>query len=128
LSLSNPSALETQPPGGCDGKTPHKKPTPRVVEVEAAKVVERMNKGEASLWEVAGCALNLGARETMAATASVGITGPDAVIERRAAGYNEGDKVGVLLDLNEGSLSFFKNGRKHGCGEWGPKVQPLPQI
>jgi hypothetical protein len=34
-----------------------------------------------------------------------------------AAGrMDEGDRVGVLLDLNEGSLRFFKNGVQHGPG------------
>jgi hypothetical protein len=30
--------------------------------------------------------------------------------------YNQGDRVGVLLDLNNGSLLFFKNGVQHGPG------------
>jgi hypothetical protein len=34
-----------------------------------------------------------------------------------AAGpYKKGDRVGVLLDLNNGSLLFFKNGVQHGPG------------
>jgi hypothetical protein len=34
-----------------------------------------------------------------------------------AAGHcNQGDRVGVLLDLNNGSLLFFKNGVQHGHG------------
>jgi hypothetical protein len=34
-----------------------------------------------------------------------------------AAGeYKHGDRVGVLLDLNDGSLRFFKNGVQHGPG------------
>ena len=33
-----------------------------------------------------------------------------------AGEYNQGDRVGVLLDLNDGSLYFFKNGVKHGPG------------
>jgi hypothetical protein len=34
-----------------------------------------------------------------------------------AAGkYTQGDRVGVLLDLNNGSLLFFKNGVQHGPG------------
>jgi hypothetical protein len=28
----------------------------------------------------------------------------------------QGDRVGVLLDLNDGSLRFFKNGVQHGAG------------
>jgi hypothetical protein len=36
---------------------------------------------------------------------------------RDAAGpYKQGDRVGVLLDLNNGSLLFFKNGVQHGPG------------
>jgi hypothetical protein len=34
----------------------------------------------------------------------------------RAAGYKHGDRVGVLLDLGDGSLRFFKNGAQHGSG------------
>jgi hypothetical protein len=30
--------------------------------------------------------------------------------------YKQGDRVGVLLDLNSGSLLFFKNGVQHGPG------------
>jgi hypothetical protein len=34
-----------------------------------------------------------------------------------AAGtYTQGDRVGVLLDLDDGSLRFFKNGVQHGSG------------
>jgi hypothetical protein len=31
-------------------------------------------------------------------------------------GYKQGDRVGVLLDLDNGSLRFFKNGVQHGPG------------
>jgi hypothetical protein len=31
-------------------------------------------------------------------------------------GYKQGDRVGVLLDLDNGSLRFFKNGVEHGSG------------
>ena len=34
----------------------------------------------------------------------------------RAGGYEQGDRVGVLLDLGDGSLRFFKNGAQHGPG------------
>jgi hypothetical protein len=34
----------------------------------------------------------------------------------RAGGYKLGDRVGVLLDLVNGSLRFFKNGIQHGPG------------
>jgi hypothetical protein len=33
-----------------------------------------------------------------------------------AGNYKLGDRVGVLLDLENGSLSFFKNGVQHGPG------------
>jgi hypothetical protein len=33
-----------------------------------------------------------------------------------AGRYKQGDRVGVLLDLNNGSLLFFKNGVAHGPG------------
>jgi hypothetical protein len=32
------------------------------------------------------------------------------------AGYKQGDRVGMLLDLDDGSLRFFKNGVQHGPG------------
>jgi hypothetical protein len=34
----------------------------------------------------------------------------------RAGGYKQGDRVGMLLDLDNGSLRFFKNGVEHGPG------------
>jgi hypothetical protein len=34
----------------------------------------------------------------------------------RAGVYEQGDRVGVLLDLDDGSLRFFKNGVQHGSG------------
>jgi hypothetical protein len=34
----------------------------------------------------------------------------------RAGSYKQGDRVGVLLDLDNGSLRFFKNGVEHGPG------------
>jgi hypothetical protein len=33
-----------------------------------------------------------------------------------AGSYTQGDRVGVLLDLDNGSLRFFKNGVQHGPG------------
>jgi hypothetical protein len=33
-----------------------------------------------------------------------------------AGGYKQGDRVGMLLDLDNGSLRFFKNGVQHGPG------------
>jgi hypothetical protein len=33
-----------------------------------------------------------------------------------AGRYIEGDRVGVLLNLDDGSLRFFKNGVQHGPG------------
>ena len=34
----------------------------------------------------------------------------------RAGPYTQGYRVGVLLDLDDGSLRFFKNGTQHGPG------------
>jgi hypothetical protein len=34
----------------------------------------------------------------------------------KAGAYKQGDRVGVLLDLDNGSLRFFKNGVQHGPG------------
>jgi hypothetical protein len=34
----------------------------------------------------------------------------------RAGRFKQGDRVGVLLDLDNGSLRFFKNGVQHGPG------------
>jgi hypothetical protein len=36
--------------------------------------------------------------------------------EIEAGPYTQGDRVGILLDLNNGSLLFFKNGVQHGPG------------
>jgi hypothetical protein len=33
-----------------------------------------------------------------------------------AGNYEQGDRVGVLLDLGDGSLRFFRNGAQHGPG------------
>jgi hypothetical protein len=33
-----------------------------------------------------------------------------------AGAYKQGDRVGVLLDLDNGNLRFFKNGVQHGPG------------
>ena len=33
-----------------------------------------------------------------------------------AGGYKQGDRVGVLLGLGDGSLCFFKNGVQHAPG------------
>jgi hypothetical protein len=36
--------------------------------------------------------------------------------DNAAGSYKQGDRVGVLLDLDNGSLRFFKNGVQHGPG------------
>jgi hypothetical protein len=51
----------------------------------------------------------------------------------RAGGCEQGDRVGVLLDLGDGSLRFFKNGAQHGPGYaagsvTGPVVAALQMI
>jgi hypothetical protein len=33
-----------------------------------------------------------------------------------AGGFEQGDRVGVLLGLDNGSLRFFRNGAQHGSG------------
>jgi hypothetical protein len=33
-----------------------------------------------------------------------------------AGGFEQGDRVGVLLGLGDGSVRFFKNGAQHGPG------------
>jgi hypothetical protein len=33
-----------------------------------------------------------------------------------AGAFAQGDRVGVLVNLDDGSLLFFKNGQKHGPG------------
>ena len=37
-------------------------------------------------------------------------------MQQASTSYKKGDRVGVLLDLNNGSLLFFKNGVQHGPG------------
>jgi hypothetical protein len=36
--------------------------------------------------------------------------------DNQAGPYKQGDRVGMLLDLDNGSLRFFKNGVEHGPG------------
>jgi hypothetical protein len=36
--------------------------------------------------------------------------------DHTAGEYKQGDRIGVLLDLDNGSLRFFKNGAQHGPG------------
>jgi hypothetical protein len=45
-----------------------------------------------------------------------GLFGDGKYNDDRAGGYTQNDRVGVLLDLNAGSLLFFKNGLQHGPG------------
>jgi hypothetical protein len=42
--------------------------------------------------------------------------GNDKASGDAAGGYKQGDRVGVLLDLDNSSLRFFKNGVEHGPG------------
>ena len=42
--------------------------------------------------------------------------GSSKYADDKAGPYKKGDRVGVLLDLNKGSLLFFKNGVQHGPG------------
>jgi hypothetical protein len=45
-----------------------------------------------------------------------GLYGNGKEDDNAAGSIDEGDRVGVLLDLDEGSLRFFKNGVQHGPG------------
>jgi hypothetical protein len=42
--------------------------------------------------------------------------GNDSEDAKRAGSFDKGDTVGMLLDLDDGSLLFFKNGEPHGPG------------
>ena len=42
--------------------------------------------------------------------------GKDEAKRRGAGCFEQGDRMGVLLDLDDGSLCFFKNGVEHGPG------------
>ena len=48
--------------------------------------------------------------------ASGSLWGNGKLNDDEAGEYEQGDRVGVLLDLNKGSLLFFKNGVQHGPG------------
>jgi hypothetical protein len=45
-----------------------------------------------------------------------GLFGNGKYLGDEAGAYKQGDRVGVLLDLDNGSLRFFKNGVQHGPG------------
>jgi hypothetical protein len=45
-----------------------------------------------------------------------GLYGNGKQDDDKAGGYTQGDRVGLLLDLDDGSLRFFKNGVQHGPG------------
>jgi hypothetical protein len=47
-------------------------------------------------------------------TSNGGLWGNGKRCDNCAGSYKQGDRVGVLLDLNNGSLLFFKNGVQHG--------------
>jgi hypothetical protein len=50
-------------------------------------------------------------------SANIGSLWGNGKLNHNYAGrYNKGDRVGVLLDLDNGSLLFFKNGVQHGPG------------
>ena len=36
-------------------------------------------------------------------------------LDDHAGGFNQGDRMGILLDLDDGSLRFFKNGVEHAA-------------
>ena len=37
-------------------------------------------------------------------------------LDNEAGDFKQGDRMGILLDLDDGSLRFFKNGVEHGPG------------
>jgi hypothetical protein len=45
-----------------------------------------------------------------------GLYGNGKMNDDKSGLYKQGDRVGVLLDLDNGSLRFFKNGVQHGAG------------
>jgi hypothetical protein len=45
-----------------------------------------------------------------------GLCGNGKCVDDEAGDYKQGDRVGVLLDLDNGSLRFFKNGVQNGPG------------
>ena len=45
-----------------------------------------------------------------------GLYGNGKEEDDEAGRFEQGDRVGVLLDLGDGSLRFFKNGVQHGPG------------
>jgi hypothetical protein len=47
---------------------------------------------------------------------SGGLFGNGKAGDDKAGGYKQGDRVGMLLDVDNGSLRFFKNGVEHGPG------------
>ena len=48
--------------------------------------------------------------------ASGTLFGNGKYVDDGAGGFEQGDRVGVLLDLGDGSLRFFRNGVQHGSG------------
>jgi hypothetical protein len=44
------------------------------------------------------------------------LCGNGKAYDDEAGGYKQGDRVGVLLDLDDGSFRFFMNGAQHGPG------------
>jgi ribosomal protein L13E len=48
--------------------------------------------------------------------ASGGLYGSGKSDSDKAGAFAQGDRVGVLVNLDDGSLLFFKNGQKHGPG------------
>ena len=49
-------------------------------------------------------------------TGNGALCGNGKFFDNAAGPYTQGDRVGVLLDLDDGSLRFFKNGVQHGSG------------
>jgi hypothetical protein len=64
-----------------------------------------------------GCYLNRECAESWFINAYDGsLCGNGKDYDDEAGAYDQGDRVGMLLDLGNGSLRFFKNGVQHGPG------------
>ena len=48
--------------------------------------------------------------------------------DNHAGGFDQGDRLGVLVDLSVGSLLFFKNGEQHGPGYPAGTLPPVVWV
>jgi hypothetical protein len=64
-----------------------------------------------------GCYININCTDGWFMCAHAGtLYGNGKQFSDEAGDYEQGDRVGVLLDLRDGSLRFFRNGAQHGPG------------